>query len=295
MNAAESGAELFAALLIGLLAGGIGSVVGVGGGFIAVPAMTFFLRLPPQAIIGASLAMVFFNALSGSIAFFRQRRIDLSSGWKFALATFPGSLLGSRVADYFTSKSFNMVFGFLLLLIAVLMWLQKGKEQNEPEAAGAEAIGAETGVTVQQPANRPETVRWGAVRREITDVCGVKYSYEFNLLWGILFSFLVGFISSVLGIGGGIIHVPFLIMVLGFPPHVAAATSLFVLTWTSLTGMAAHFWLGHVDIKLASFLAAGGIVGAQLGACISRHLSGRGIIKIFAGLLVVAGCRMILG
>lgn len=287
----NGGWALFATLIIGLLAGGIGSIVGVGGGFIAIPAMSLFLSLPPQVIIGASLTMVFFNALSGSVAFYRQKRIDFPSGWKFALATFPGAVLGSRAADCFTSRSFDVTFGFFLILVALLMWLRKGSDRSTAATVPAEIdpvdLLADDLLTAKFP--------WGVVRRKITDVCGVQYSYAFNLPLGILFSFLVGFISSILGIGGGIIHVPFLIMVLGFPPHVATATSLFVLTWTSLVGAVTHFWLGHVDVRLAAFLSIGGIIGAQGGARISMHLSGAGIVKVFAVVLVLAGCRMILG
>ena len=86
----------------GFFAGIFGTMIGIGGGIIFVPLFLLVFQYTPQQAIGTSLVAVFFNALSGSISYLRQRRVDIKAGWKFAVATLPGALLGAWLARYFT-------------------------------------------------------------------------------------------------------------------------------------------------------------------------------------------------
>ena len=115
------------------------------------------------------------------------------------------------------------------------------------------------------------------------------------MLIGAGVSTIFGFISSFLGIGGGFLYVPALIYLLNFPVHVATATSLFVLTLTSLTGSATHFAAGlfHHGFRQAIGLSIGAIVGAQIAARLSRRLHGDWIIRSLAVALAVVGLRLI--
>ncbi|NPV90475.1 MAG: sulfite exporter TauE/SafE family protein [Firmicutes bacterium] len=272
---------LFWLFITGFTSGIIGTMVGVGGGFIAVPIMTLLLGLSPQLTVGTSLTMSFFNAASSSVMLLRQRRVDLATGWKFALATFPGAIIGSKLASLFSDRSFHITFGLLLLVISVLMWLRKESGSKAPE--------------------RPETKRkngwrsWGMVERVIVDSNGLEYRYRFNLYLGIFFSFFIGFLSSIMGIGGGVIHVPLLVLALNFPPHLAAATSLFILTWSALVGATTHFYLGHTYLPYAAALALGGLLGAQIGVRTASALHGNVIVRVFAVVNLLVGMRLIWG
>jgi len=82
-------------LTLGFLVGALGTLIGAGGGFLLVPLLILAYRLPPADAVGTSLALVFLNALSGTVAYLRQRRVDLSLGWKFAVATVPGAVGGA--------------------------------------------------------------------------------------------------------------------------------------------------------------------------------------------------------
>ena len=107
-------------------------------------------------------------------------------------------------------------------------------------------------------------------------------------------SFFVGLISSVFGIGGGIIHVPFLIVALGLPVHIATATSHFVLSISTLVGAGTFFALGHVDLTLVALIGAGILAGAQAGAHLSVRAAPTIIRRILAaGSLALVGLRMI--
>src|SRR5262249_23029667 len=112
---------------------------------------------------------------------------------------------------------------------------------------------------------------------------------------GAIGSAYIGVLSSLLGIGGGIIHVPFLIRVFRMPPHVATAPSHFVLTFVALTATATHLTLGHLDRGLPStmYLAVGVMMGAPLGASLSTKLRGSVIVRLLALALCLVGLRLL--
>jgi hypothetical protein len=111
---------------------------------------------------------------------------------------------------------------------------------------------------------------------------------------GMVVSFVVGAISSLFGIGGGIVHVPFLIVILGIPVHSATATSHFVLAITSLTGTLAFLRHGQVRVPVAASMGLGVLFGAQLGALLSLRLPSEPIRRILAVALAVFACWLIL-
>ena len=111
-------------------------------------------------------------------------------------------------------------------------------------------------------------------------------------LLGAVGSAYLGLLSSLLGIGGGVLHVPFLIRGLGFPPHIATATSQFVLMIVTLTGALAHLVNGELQEVLVptAFLALGVMMGAPIGATLSSFIRGSLLIRLLAlALCAVAG------
>src|SRR5205814_8241182 len=111
---------------------------------------------------------------------------------------------------------------------------------------------------------------------------------------GVAFSFVIGFASSLLGIGGGFIHVPALIALLGFPVHIATATSHFVLAIMATVGTATHVAAGDlVDVwPRAAYIGAGAVGGAQLGARLSRRVRGPMIVRLLVVALVLVALRL---
>lgn len=256
-----------ALLLVGLgvLIGAVGTLIGAGGGFLLVPLFLLGFRFPPADAVGTSLALVFLNALSGTVAYLRQRRVDLSLGWKFAAATIPGAVGGAYLTRLLSSQLFSAGFGLTLVIIAALL------------VAGKTAA----------PSRR-------APRRELVDASGHAHVYHVDAGKGVLLSFLVGVLSSVFGIGGGIIHVPFLIVALGLPVHVATATSHFVLSISALVGAATFLALGRVHLVTVALMGLGVLVGAQVGARVSMKAAGERIRQVLAGALALVGARMLL-
>jgi len=264
---------------IGLLVGGLGTLIGAGGGFILVPVLLFlYPSLQPDAITAISMAIVACNAASGTVAYARAQRIDYRAGIQFAAFTIPGSIIGVMVTRYISRSFFAIVFGSLLVLLASYLLLKKEGHQKTPVYKG---YGLSTQVRI------------------LTDKSGETYRYSYNkyIGWGI--SLIVGFISPILGIGGGIIHVPALINWLQFPVHVATATSHFILAVMSLVSVVVHIIQGSYHDaaiqRMVLCLGVGAIIGAQAGAYFSHRVKGRAIERALAVSLGLVGIRILLG
>ena len=107
------------------------------------------------------------------------------------------------------------------------------------------------------------------------------------------FGVFVGVLSGIFGVGGGIVMVPFMVLVLEDSQHVAEGTSLLVIVFTAAAGVFALRKSGHVEFRSATSLAIGGLVGSVLGAIVALEISAEVLENIFAVLVVVSGVRLI--
>ena len=265
-------AALYAAF--GLAVGVYGTLVGAGGGFLVVPFLLLLRGFAPERAVGTSLVVVCLNALAGSLSYARQRRIDYASGVWFAAATLPGALLGAYGVHFLPGRVFDLVFGVLLVGVGVFLFARP-----RPPAAAATGRAGPRG--------------WLPVARRHTDASGGVFEYGYDRALGLGLSFAVGFLSSILGVGGGIVHVPALIYLLSFPVHVSTATSHFILAITAAAGAAGHGLLGHVAWGPALAMGAGAAAGAPLGALLSRRAGGAGIVRGLSLALFLVGLRLL--
>jgi len=254
---------------LGLAVGTLGTLIGAGGGFLLLPILIFlYPHDSPAMLTATSLSVVFFNASSGTAAYLRMRRVDLRAGLIFAAAGLPGSVLGVFVTQQLHRHQFNMLLGGLLGLAGVRILVA-------PEGPSRRATATGT--------------------RRLVESDGTVHVYSPRLWQGALASAGIGFISSMLGIGGGIIHVPLMVYGLGFPTHVATATSHFVLAVLSLAAVLVHLGTGTLRLTAGRIvpLAAGVLVGAQLGARVSSRVHGRWIMRGLAIGLLLVGVRLL--
>jgi uncharacterized membrane protein YfcA len=260
---------------LGFAVGAYGTLIGAGGGFVLVPVLLLlYPTAAPSTVTSISLAVVFLNAVSGSIAYARERRIDYRSAAAFATATIPGAVLGALVVNAIPRPLFNALFGLILLLLAVLMFMRPA-----PKHAGARSL------------------KSGMQTRVIIDASGIRHEYQFYQWQGIVLSIGVGFLSSLLGIGGGIIHVPAMVLMLDFPTHIATATSQLILAVAAGVGTSVHLLTGELAIgsglRRALLLSVGVIPGAFVGVQLSRRMQGPWIIRLLAVSLVLIGLRLL--
>lgn len=249
----------FLLILAGVVIGTLGTIIGAGGGFLLVPAMA--LWRPDEAaerISTLSLFIIFCNATSGTYAYTRHRLVHFRSGIIFALAAIPGAIAGTYLAARIGRHLFDTFLGsFLICMSLLIVWrtLHKPPPDHHHEWPG--------------PTPR-------------------------QLFVGALVSTLVGLLASVLGIGGGLIHVPLFVYAFGYPVHRATATSHFILMITA--GLAAAIDIAHGRLtgnwEIAIPLAIGVLGGAQIGAWLSRRLRARWIVFGLCAAIIAVGARL---
>ncbi|MFP5258468.1 MAG: sulfite exporter TauE/SafE family protein [Acidobacteriota bacterium] len=260
-------------ILLGLGVGAYGTLIGAGGGFVLMPILLLlYPNDSPALLTSISLAVVFFNAASGSEAYARMGRIDYRSALAFAAAAVPGAVLGALSTTLVPRQVFDGIFGVLLTAGAIYLLVRSTAADTARHPAGS-----------------------GLTRRRITDHSGAVYEYAFRLRTGVVLSLCVGFLSSFLGIGGGIIHVPALVYLLNFPVHVATATSHMILAIMALAGTLVHVFTGVFShgVHRTIYLALGVMVGAQVGAHLSNRFHGPWIINSLALALIFVGVRIL--
>ena len=259
-------------IVAGLVIGAYGTIIGAGGGFILVPLLLlYYPHESADAIASVSLAVVFFNALSGTFAYARLKRVDYGSGLLLSVATIPGAILGALTTGRIPRRPFDALVGVLLITVSAFLMLRPVAESGQYRG------------------------RFRFARR-LVDKDGAVSVWSYNPILGFAVSVAIGFLSSLLGIGGGFIHVPVMINLLHFPVHIAAATSHFTLTIMTFVGSFVHFATGTLSGTAHRVvpLALGVIVGAQVGARLAQRLHGAWIVRALVLALVFVGIRLII-
>jgi uncharacterized protein len=258
---------------LGILIATYGTLIGAGGGILIVPALLLLYPYESANVIASiSLAAIFFNAVSGTLAYGHMHRIDYRAGLVFAGASVPAGLLGAYLTSFLSRGIFDLAFSALVLSLATFILLRPTPSQHEYLATGRETV------------------------HRLIDFKGNSFVYSFSNRRGVLLSFGIGLVSSILGMGGGPFYVTMLVYPLHFPLHVATATTQFMLVIISLSWSSAHFIASGFEqgIFRTLFLGAGVLVGAQIGARLSQRLTGTIISRVMAGGLLVIGLRLLI-
>ena len=270
--------SIYLLIAVGFLIGTIGTLIGAGGGFILVPLLILVHPgFTSETITAISMVIVACNAISGTVAYMSSKRIDYKAGVIFALCTIPGSVLGVLTAKVISRNIFDIVFSVLLIGTAAFLFIKGGARDS----------------IVKLPA----AAHKGWVQQHLVDKWKERYDYAYDMIKGSVLSVFVGYFSPLLGIGGGIIHVPAMVEWLRFPVHIATATSHFILAIMAAVSVGVHIYNGSYNdplvLKMVIGLAAGVIPGAQLGAYLSRKIEGKMIIKALAVALGIIGIRIL--
>ncbi len=250
---------MFLFFLLGILVGCVGSVMGIGGGIILVPVLlTLFPDQDPSEITATSLFCVALNSIAGSVTYFLKKKIHIPSAVLFSITALPGAWIGVHINSLIDRALFQLIFGFFLLFFGIYVSVRKNRSNLDDDL-----------------------IHW-------------KSSFNKNLL-GLIGSFFIGLLSSVLGLGGGIFHVPFLIDVMQFPAHVAVATSQGLLAVSSSLAAFKHFLNGTLqfDQLYVLFIAFGIVIGAPLGSKLAAKIKGKTILKLLGAALILAGLHLI--
>lgn len=260
--------------ILSLFVGIIAAMIGIGGGVFIVPALQLLplsMEFSPQMAAGTSLGMILFQSLSSTGGYARQKRIDYKIGLILATITVPGALVGAYLTSIIPEEFLILIFALFMLYLASRMMFSYSLNIF-----------------------KSSTDRKSCWNRRLTDSDGKVFEYAADMKLGFPLSFFAGFFSGLLGIGGGALMVPILDLVLCFPMHLAVATSMFIMVFTTISGVATHVSLGNVQWEYALILGVGVIIGAQIGTYIAKRTSSKNLRKIFGVVLVVISFRMML-
>lgn len=236
-----------------------GSMVGLGGGFILVPVLRLFFGLDPAIASGTALVLVVANSGSGALTYLLQHRVHIRVGLLIAAGGWPGSIIGALLAKAISPELFDLLLAALLFGVALDMMLRR-----------AEKIAARRG----SPADLQALPGMKPVR-------------------AIIIGFVVGLISSLFGIGGGVMIVPALVYFSDLPAHAISATSHFGIVLTSPIGLATHAVEHDIRLSYIVPLVIGGLLGGPIGAKISLRLKSPQLVIFVAVALAIGAISLI--
>ena len=248
------------------ISAGMSSMLGIGGGVLYVPILLAF-GFPFYQAAAISIFIIMSLSISSSLVYYRVQLVD----WKLALIIEPLTAIMSLIAGYYSSfipiKELQILF-ILILIISGYFMIKSIKEIQDKSL---------------------KERQWGYWRRKFGEE-----EYSINLLIGFPLTALAGLMAGLLGIGGGVIKVPLMVLLLGVPMKIAVGTSCFMVGITALFGFCGHFFAGHFEPKMALILALVVFAGAQAGSRISVKVDKILLKKIYAIFLFLISAWMMI-
>jgi uncharacterized membrane protein YfcA len=272
-------------VLSGIGTGLLGAILGTGGGVFLIPILVIGLNIPMHHAVATSIVTVIATSSAVASANVERGTANMRLGMTLEIATALGALTGGLVAAWLSASTLEVLFGFLLLPVAALMWRGKGHES----------------APVLEAQNSHTPVQAEAKEREL-DVLGGQYEergmgavrYRVQRLWaGLGISYIAGNVSGLLGVGGGIFKVPALHLVCGVPIKAAAATSNFMIGVTAAASATLYYGRGDVWPALTAAVTLGVLFGSVVGSLLNRRIEGRIVQKVFALLLLATSLEML--
>ncbi len=274
---AELSVNIFVLLGVGGVVGLLSGMFGVGGGFLITP-LLFFLGIPPAVAVATGANQVVASSISGVLAQFRRRGVDVPMG----CVLLAGGLIGSGAGIWVFALLTRLGQVDLFVQLSYVLFLGTVGAMMLQESVGALRRARKPGT----PVRRSHTHTW--VHRMPFKVKFRASGLYISVVPPMLIGAAVGFLSAIMGVGGGFIMVPAMIYLLGMPTKVVVGTSLFQIIFVTAFSTLMHAVTSQtVDLMLAFVLIVGGVIGAQIGARIGVMLRAEQL-RILLALLVLA-------
>jgi uncharacterized membrane protein YfcA len=260
---------------VAVVAGLFGSMVGLGGGIIIVPILTFVYHIDIRLAIGASLIAVIATSSVSAIGYVSQGLANLRTGLFLEMATTLGALTGALVTTYLPTRVLFVLFGLVLLYSAATMYWHRRSTCLTSSS--------------DHPANSL------ALHGHYFDAAlhqEVKYKITHTKL-GLGLMYLAGVVSALLGTGAGSLKVPALDLAMHMPIKASTATSNFMMGVTAAAGAAVYFARGQISPTLAAPIALGILAGAAVGSYLFGRVRPKVIYAIFLLVLIVTATQML--
>lgn len=245
-------------IVLGLIAGIAGGLLGIGGGALVVPGLVFLLNFNQHRAHGTSLAAVLAMSTAGTLTYWHHGHIDWLLTIEVAAGGMAGAMIGARIVGAIKSRTLQLMFCAFLAL------------------AGGRMIVA----GLAQGANGVNTA------------C-IHYTLA-SVMFAVLIGVASGMLSAILGVGGGVVMVPAMVLLLCVPQKTAQGVSLAAIAPIAFTGMLAHRAMGNVDSRAAVWVGLGGLAGAVTGATAMSGLASSALKLAFGAFLIIMSAMLVL-
>lgn len=274
--------EIIQFMIIAVLAGFLGSLVGLGGGIIITPALTILFGIDIKYAIGASIIAVIATSSGSAIAFVKDHVSNMRVGMLLEVFTTAGGVVGALMAGIFSSKLLYIFFSLILLNSFYGMLKKTGlitKVKKEEEKVE----------------NDKYADRYKLNSTYYDKATGKTVAYNVtNVPQGSLVMFGAGFASGLLGIGSGAFKVVALDSYMKLPIKVSTATSNFMMGVTATASALIYFFNGTINPVIAAPIAIGTLIGSRTGAKVMQRLDAKYIRYIFLPILLFTIVNMFL-
>lgn len=237
-------------VLVGLGAGLLSGLFGVGGGILVVPALVMLLHLDQRVANGTSLGAILPISISSLLTYWSQGNVDWWMALWLAIGALGGAVLGTRWIHVLPRHVLGYMFSVVLIITAIRLFIPMN-------ATGRDAIDIVAAIVL------------------------------------VVIGFATGVLAGLLGIGGGVVMVPAMVVFFSEPSVIAKGTSVAVIIPTSIMGTWRNWKADNIDVKVAAIVGISGVLSAVVGSLISAHLSEDLSNILFATLILVVATRMI--
>jgi uncharacterized membrane protein YfcA len=269
----------------GLVAGLLGSILGIGGGPIIVPILALALRLPIQVAIGSSLVAIVANSCTATGMYAKTRLTNVKLGLLLETATIPGAIIGGLTVAFIAPSILSALFGLVLIYVAYTMVMPQRLMSVDTHLDNH---------TVE-PGKISDNLSSSLADSYYDQNLGKVVSYKVNRIpAGLGVGFFAGVLSSLLGIGGGIIKVPVMHLVMRLPMKAAIATSAFMITITAAVGALLYHHNGYIYPFIVAPLVIGAVIGARVGVELTQRARGIVLRRTFGVFLLLVAVLMFL-
>ncbi len=282
--------------MLGLVAAGIGNLAGIAGGIFIVPFL-LLLGFPASETIGSVQAALILPTVIASWDGLRRKEVHVKFALIFEISTVLGTWVGAFFTKFIPTVMMKLLFSMLAFAFSVLVFRQ-GRGGN----------------SFQHPQDGKKDERDDSLVQESSmrnaffhhvKVLNTKIKPHFSLTTNgtralvsiplmIMFGFSIGFLAGMLGIAGGWLKTPLMILVYEFSPHSATATALFMALITVTGGALAHWFFGHVNYTMSIPLTLGLTLGSMLAIKIKHRVSSTTLPHFIALILGLVGMILIL-
>ena len=273
--------NLFILMSLGLVVGFLSGMFGVGGGFLMTP-MLILLGIPPAVAVASEANHILAASFSGFLAHMRRLNVDFMMGFILLLGGILGSILGVFLLKYLLIIGQEKIFislSYIFILIFVGLWM------------------------LRESVTSIKNINKGKINKlhEHIWLHGLPFKIKFrkshlyiSIIPPIFIGFIVGTLSSIMGVGGGFILVPAMIYILGMPTQVVIGTSLLQIVFVTFVSTIMHSYINQtVDIMLSSLLLIGAVVGAQIGTRFMVKLKGEQIRFLLATIIIIVAIVLV--